>query len=774
MNRVQCVLRSRPVRFLFAVGGWALLGATGRTQDAPVPEAETWLGAQPREAWDLEALAPTLTTPDAAFAFVRDHIAIEPYSGLMKGATGTLLTRGGNDMDRALLLAQLLAAQGLEVHLVRATIPAKSRADGSARRPDSVDQLLSSLPSRAAAPASTSTNESAAKESLRHAIADRAGEIRLNEDAASAALAPSLAALNLKPTPPAVASTHVWVQATIDGRTVDFDPASSDAKMGAGPGTPTDTWTPDALPDDVVQTFTLRLVAERLDQGRLTKEELLTRDFKVAESIQTGIRLAVMPRLAGAEAGNLQPRLLVGDDSLDGTPFRVSGAVAKAPEPAGAGGLLGGFGGGDAAETKPAHVAPLARLWVEIVLRVPGLKDERMRRTILDRVENHDGTWQWQPALANEDRVRLLLVQTWDLGVDVGPIHPLALFAAQLAAVKALSPVQAAVAQGQAPDTSAALAAAPQLQGYFFASGLRRHEIASQFETRIWQIRPRLALLRHGMAVDDWTHPEGPLRYREGIDLLNAPFTGAGSSPRDAEALWRAGLADTTLEQFVLHRHASWNTLPILAAARDQKIGMITMAVPGDLDRVRVPEGIRAVLAQDLADGHRLIAPVHPAAFGRGHAFAWWSVDPASGYITGRVDLGGAQGLAEAEEINEKITEWTENYVKLLGNVLKCYTTAIAGALGSVNSNFDDVEGAVTINHGKDPSPDPAKLIDCLRDAVCDALKDFIQTEINSAAMVKERQNLEEVLDDFAAAQMSSQSTGGAAGKACGKLLGGE
>ncbi|HVU18679.1 MAG TPA: hypothetical protein VHD32_17375 [Candidatus Didemnitutus sp.] len=749
-----------------------LLGSALRADDSPSPAAAAWLEAHPRDAWDLEALVPTLTTPDAAFAFVRDYIAIEPYLGVMKGAAGTLLTRGGNDIDRALLLAHLLAAQGLEVHLVRGAI--KPPVAENVPRPDSVDQLLAALPSPQASPSPTSDEDRQNRETFRRAAADRAGELRLNEERAAAIIAHALNAVPLTLSSPAIAETHVWVQAEIDGKTVDFDPATPSAKSGTAPGKATESWAPDALPDDLPQTFSFRLIAERLDQGQLKAEPLLSRDFKVADSFQTGIRLAIVPRLSGAEAGNLQPKMFVGDDTTEGSTFRVSGAVAKAPEPAGAGGLLGGFGGGDEPETKPANVAPLARLVVQIVLHAPGLKNETLRRTILDRVEQKNGHWQIQSAFTNEDRVRLLLVQTWDLGVDIGAIHPLALFAAQAAAVNALSPVQTAVAEGRPPEAAGALATAPQLQGYFFNSGLRRHEIAAKFGTRATLLRPRLAFLRHGMAIADWTRPDGPLRYREGIDLLNAPLAMAGSSAKDAEAAWRIGLSDTALEQFVLHRQATWNTLPILAAAHDQGVEIVTLAATADLDRVSVAPGIRAVLAQDLADGHRLIGPVRPATFGSGHAYAWWSVDSATGYITGRVDLGGAQGLAEAEEINEKITEWTENYVKFLGNVLKCYTTAIAGSLGSVNSNFDDVEGAVTINHGSDPSPDKDKLIDCLKDAVCDALKDFVQTEINSAAIASEHKNLEEILNEFAGEQLAKQGAGGGIGASCGKLLGGE
>ena len=90
--------------------------------DALLPKTGEWLAGQPSEAYEIEALAARLTTPTEAFLFVRDQIAYEPYAGVMKGAAGALLTRGANDFDRALLLAQLLDHQGVAAKLASGTV----------------------------------------------------------------------------------------------------------------------------------------------------------------------------------------------------------------------------------------------------------------------------------------------------------------------------------------------------------------------------------------------------------------------------------------------------------------------------------------------------------------------------------------------------------------------------------------------------------------------------------------------------------------------------
>jgi transglutaminase-like putative cysteine protease len=53
--------------------------------------------------------------PAALFAWVHDHVRTEIYSGVLRGARGTLISGAGNSWDQALLLATMLRHQGREV-----------------------------------------------------------------------------------------------------------------------------------------------------------------------------------------------------------------------------------------------------------------------------------------------------------------------------------------------------------------------------------------------------------------------------------------------------------------------------------------------------------------------------------------------------------------------------------------------------------------------------------------------------------------------------------
>ncbi len=80
-----------------------------------------------RTQFDLTELGFALGfDAEPLIAFVRDEIAFEQYSGLLRGAQGTLLGRAGNALDQAALLSTLLDNAGYETRVAQGTLPVAS------------------------------------------------------------------------------------------------------------------------------------------------------------------------------------------------------------------------------------------------------------------------------------------------------------------------------------------------------------------------------------------------------------------------------------------------------------------------------------------------------------------------------------------------------------------------------------------------------------------------------------------------------------------------
>jgi hypothetical protein len=731
-----------------------------------------WLPTGARAGFEIDALAETLKTPEAAFAFVRDQIAYEPYRGVMKGAAGALLTRGGNDCDRALLLAQLLAAQNVEVRIVRGSLsPAAARAllDHTLRSAGAADRLLASLPRVTVKPPETFAQRVQWQLFEQH-IADRSRLIAADEAEQHAILSAALPSTPA-PVPLEAPLTHVWVQATVGEKPVDFAPCLTAAKIDPLPGEVTDAWEINSLPDELYHTLTIAVVAEMLHGDQLEREELLSHEFRAADRLGRGLRVAVVPTSPAKNPGTYRPLIFAGGELITGSAFCLTGPPAAASS-SGAGGLLGGFGGGTPTEAKDVSAndpgAPrLARLRIEVRFHAPDVDDETVSRVFFDRVEPKADRWRLIEALADDKLVRGLLVQAWDAALDVGAPHPLAIMTLEQDAITGLEKARAvlagrgALSAGDLPNPSPA----PQLLYYFLASALEHRAIGGA-QTRVIHLRPRLAFLRHGFAIADWTRIEPHrLRYEEGIDLCNAPFRFLGASGHDPRVAQRAGIADTALERFVLHRAGQFNTIPMIAAAKAEKIDLVTVRESAQLAPLSLPPAIRAVLDEELAHGHALLMPASPVRLSGTHVFGWWSVDPATGYAIGRMELGGAQALVEKGETEEKVSEWTEEYAKIMGNALECYEGEIKKALKEeAKSIVFGGEG------GKMPGGD--EMVSCLRSAICDALKDFATGKLNAAFPAREEKLLKDIFANWLR-EKAVDKAGDAANAGCETLLGG-
>jgi hypothetical protein len=316
----------------------------------------------PAEAWELGTVAARLAgEPAAVHAFVRDHIAIDPYPGVLRGAEGALHARAGGPWDRALLLAGLLGA-GFETRFALGTLD-----------PEAADAILvaaaTGAPSPLAAPSVVDLAGFDAEALLARArrdhwlLLDALGDTdRLGAATLAEASAPYREAV----------AHHVWVQARIgSGDWIDLDPT---APFG------TSSTAPERLleepPEDAYQWLSISVVAESLEGGQRRERVVLEESLSAVTAEAQELWLYFEPEqglggaIAGMDASSGVPVLLVDDDLRRGSAFTVGSREG--------GGILGALGGSTDGEE-------LVALHVDIAALAPGWPARTARRTLLDR-----------------------------------------------------------------------------------------------------------------------------------------------------------------------------------------------------------------------------------------------------------------------------------------------------------------------------------------------------------------------------------------------------
>jgi hypothetical protein len=706
---------------------------------------ESYVAAVPASATDLNSLADSLRKPEAAFEYVRDQIALEPYPGAMKGAAATLVTHGGNDLDRSLLLATVLSAQGVEVQIAHGELTpaqAQSRLLQIEAKPDATELILHSIPraSFASSPPMRQIDAFTAANSQRRAQIIEQNYSLLNSSLKSAKIAIGLdqSAAQLKSL-----QDHYWVRAVVDGKTIDLDPGFEQAEYGRKYADVAETINLNGLDSARLQTMTLRLVADYLEGGTIKSRNLLESEFNTIDLWGKNIRLAILPNAATEVANDFRATLSVGDDLAGQQVFQLR--VTPVDKPSGPqgnnslwGGLVGGTTGAEAPNPEPTG-AVLARIYLEVDVRGPLLEPSHSRRFILDRLASSGEAARLDPAMTGDDIAGALLTQVWDGAVGVGTIDPLYLAKTTIAWINADIDAQNALiaanpAQEVKPSDLPGPLLSPELLTFFLSSGNTEHQIQMQFapQVRAYYQHPRLAFIRRGFAVSDWADASKRVSYREGIDIINSPFGFAGHPEQQTALAMRWGAADTALElRFSLNGGDAFNTLPLMAAANSAKVPMVTIgpAQKAALTSVSVPASIKAALDRDLIDDRAIVAPEHLIDMNGTHTYGWWSIERDTGYAIGKMELGGAQGLTEYTKLQQTIPKQSYIAGGMMGDILRCYMGGVASVLGGAASK---------------------STADCVQSACCKAINELLDMEVDDsmtiALLTEDEEELSRVL----------------------------
>ena len=329
---------------------------------APWVRSRALVADLPVEEWRTVPKADELDDdPLAAFAWVRDSIAFDPYAGELRGAAGTLTARAGNSLDRALLLKRMLDLMAVPSRLARGTLDDASATALVQRAFERPVKPLSSVALDDRETGSLDTLATRARRDyalLRGALGDRLASMDGSDDAAAVA----------------ASRDHWWVQMAYGPKWLDLDPSLPDAKPGDAMTAVQSTF--DEVPTNVQETVTVRVLAETLSGGQLSQTTVLEKELVAADAAASRIYLTFQPAVSGlggtisqvlGSSTSWQPALYLGADATVGSPFPITP-------------------GSDIFSGSNEDGPQVSRLTLEVTIDGPGQPSETHDSVLFDRV----------------------------------------------------------------------------------------------------------------------------------------------------------------------------------------------------------------------------------------------------------------------------------------------------------------------------------------------------------------------------------------------------
>ncbi|MGQ0428630.1 MAG: hypothetical protein ACT4UQ_01670 [Gammaproteobacteria bacterium] len=662
----------------------------GALVDLIVAEA----GELPRAEFDPAALAKQLgDDPQAHFEWVRDHTWWAPYRGLLRGSKGVMLDRVGSNLDRAVLLGDLLRHAGYTVRLAHSELPearardvlAKVRPIPDQRRnppavnslsPERKRQMEAVIPGYASNQQRSSAVQQFAEEA-RALVRSQADQLQtaMQDLASDSARSEDRVAL-------AAMKDHWWVERKDGDQWVAMDVLLPDSKPGVAlvVASKLSDWKAEAsepsIPASEWHTVQLRIVIERYDGSATTESTVLDTALHPARVIDRPIRLRHMPKpwpdnLPGPESdpnalGNAAvnvpewiPFLQIGDELISQSGFTASGdSVADPLNPqrdiaaAGGVGFMSGFsealGGGETAASS------LTAEWIDYEIRAPGASAKRIRRPVFDLLGPVQRSNKAEGVDVNTNdhlitRSEALLSQT---DIFLQPCEISSEFVSHL--------VSASIVDNEAVFRELAAENRPD----------KAHEKAVALLGRIdfWGPLPDLAQWRSELSAQpvNWVVDQpNVLNFRisppvvnadratlkQMIDIVsNAIGVRPGASQSAFPIRLHQGVADTVAELVALggELRGAENTASLFASVTAAVVGTkIGPREKNAVDALGWTADATVKLTGNLDQGFVVFALKQAVELDGQARVGWWRVDPATGETIGVMDTGFHQTQTE-------------------------------------------------------------------------------------------------------------------------------
>lgn len=591
--------------------------------------------------------------PVRIFEFVRDQVAYEPYAGCLRGPRGTLLALAGNGVDRASLLAAMLASAKQRVRFAQGRLP-----DDRAR-----ELVASVFVERAGAASAVPPAAGAGKAAADALAAGVSRDGRLLATSLREAGFPARAETTTLESLVREAGDHWWVQWWRDGEWVDLDPSFGSAAPGTTYVKAAATF--DTLPEALFHRVELVVRVEEYTGAQPSTRDVLKYSATAADLSGADlvlVHVAERSRPGGGSGlgafapgsgatGQVKPLLIVNGQQVEGAPF-----WQKAPR-ASAGLGFGGLLGGGEEPAPAADVAVAVAESVQIDFAAPGGARESVVRELFDlagpalRAKGQTLQASEVAARSSGSRAPRLTETFHDLFFSTGALH-----GAHLENL-ALPP---APAPGDPVDVAASLRLANVLLASTSDAAAGRIETPDRGVCRFYPDSPRvhiagLTLDRNGMRLS--------------MDLRRDRVRAVGSGVRK-EHLFAAqvlrGVVDGHLERALADYLAgtdgraagagapSVSTSLVFDLAHAAKVPSVFLQKDTAALATTVPSDGRARVEAALARGLVALAPTRPVAVAGAQRFAWWQVNPRSGDTVAVTDEGLHQATVEINVVESR------------------------------------------------------------------------------------------------------------------------
>ena len=658
---------------------------------------EELLAKLPRVSFDVLAVVNQIgQDPLRLFEWVRDDTVWVPYRGELRGATGVLMDRVGNSLDRALLLAALLKAARRDVRLAHGRLasaqvdalisavhpPGKGPAESDGE-PAELDALAKGLPS---GPVDANTLRSMLN-LRRQAAAQLVNKVR------EAAEAQSVQLLGILPKGTGqtdsidreAVADHWWVQMKEGTGWTDLDPSLPASPVGATLTAPSQTIQPGALPRAMRHQVAIRVVVEQLAGSRLSQHVALDEVLTPAEIIGVPVRLANVPlnvtptpellqRASLAPAvvqwaqtqTEWQPVLMVGNRAISQKAMGTTGELLKPP--AGdsergsrgvsappVGNLSGLLGGAETPEAKPieaerAEEGELTAEWIEYEIRVPGKRPSTVRREVFDLVgpaERHAGpTVSYRVTEADRLRRATGLLSSTELVVLAGRLSREFVMWRRAQALLANKGWMMRMLRQPAGDASKALFESIRdlrpIPGPEFDLAVAR-DLWSPSASDTYLAEPNVIALHKGLSGRSLETLAGFAAF----DIVwNEVAARRPATANAYELRVKQGVFDSITENTLMAGPCCGGVTNTQSGALPDgsaRGGWAVIRSPADVKALPLAPDSQARIAADIAAGYVVVAP----ALASDAKDMWWRVDPSTGGTLAIGGRGWGQGFVD-------------------------------------------------------------------------------------------------------------------------------